>query len=65
MGLLYEVLKLSPWHIQSGGAKRNASLFTGLFSYTSPQAQVRAYNLKELWLHVCKCVVWWVDNYAD
>lgn len=27
MGLLSEVLKLSPWHIQWGGAERNAFLY--------------------------------------
>lgn len=58
MELLSEVLKLSPWHIQWGGAERHA-FFVGLFTYTSPQAGVgRIQSLRAVF--ACACVCIWV-----
>lgn len=54
MRLLYEVLKLSPWHIQSGGAERNELLYRFVSLHiTTGRGQ---YNLIELGLHVHVCV---------
>lgn len=56
MGLLSEVLKLSPWHIQWGGAERNA--FVNVFVYLRvTSGRGGAYNLTELRVHVRAYVV--------
>lgn len=68
MGLLSEVWKVSPWHIQWGGAGRNAFLYGVVYLHIT-SGRGGAYNLTELCVacvcvRICACGVK-VDNYPD
>lgn len=55
MRLLYEVLKLSPWHIQSGGAERNELLYR-FVSLHITTGRGGASTISQSWVCMCMCV---------
>lgn len=55
MGLLSEVWKLSPWHIQWGGAERNAFLYRFVYLHMT-SSWGGAHTISQSCVCVCMCV---------